>query len=175
MEKEKKKLDELTKTKLIYSGELLIFAIVFAVLGILILVGVINVWDWKKVAFTWVTLFGGFLLWGDFIWLLCSKKRRKKNSLLDKIFVLPSATFLIGYDLYSLIKGDDSIVSIVMGVIFVYLACVYLFEGVYHWFKTHPGLLEEGTSEAETKNEKEENPSQIGSEMNTEEKEHEEK
>lgn len=175
MEKEKKKIDDLTKAKLIYSGELLIFAIVFAVLGILILLEVINVWDWKKIAFTWVTLFGGFLLWGDFVWLLCSKKRRKKNSLLDKILVLPSASFLIGYDLYSLIKGDDSIISIVMGSVFVYLAAVYLFEGIYHWFKTHPGLLEEGTSEAETKNEKEENQRQNAPEISAEENENEEK
>ncbi len=143
MENKKKKLDDLTKSKLIYSGELLIFGIVFAILGILILIGSINVRDWKKVAFTWVTLFGGFVLYGDFLWVLFSKKRRKKNSLLDKILVLPSATFLIGYDLYVLITSDDSFISYVMGSVFVYLSLVYVFEGIYHWFVTHPYLLEE--------------------------------
>ena len=153
MENKKKKLDDLTKSKLIYSGELLIFGIIFAILGILILVGTINVRDWKKTAFTWVTLFGGFILYGDFFWVLFSKKRRKKNSLLDKILVLPSATFLIGYDLYVLISGDDSWIPYVMGTIFVYLAFVYVFESIYHWFVTHPYLLEdEEKSEKELQN-----------------------
>lgn len=150
MENEKKKMDELTKAKLIYSGELVVFGIVFAVLGVLILLEIINIQDWKAIAFRWVTLFGGFLLWGDFIWLLCSPKRKKKNCILDKILVLPSATFLIGYDLYSLITQDDSIIKYVMGGVFVYLACVYLFQGIYHWFYVHPGLLEEGTSEKDS-------------------------
>lgn len=141
MENKKKKLDDLTKSKLIYSGELLIFGIIFTVLGILILLGTISVRDWKKVAFTWVTLFGGFILYGDFFWVLFSKKRRKKNSLLDKVLVLPSGTFLIGYDLYVLITQDDGIISYVMGGVFIYLAAVYLFEGIYHWFVTHPYLL----------------------------------
>ena len=143
MENKKKKLDDLTKSKLIYSGELLIFGIIFAILGVLILLGTINVRDWKKIAFTWVTLFGGFILYGDFFWALFSKKRRKKNSLLDKILVLPSGTFLIGYDLYVLISNDDSWIPYVMGAIFVYLALVYAFEAIYHWFVTHPYLLED--------------------------------
>ena len=75
--------------------------------------------------------------------MLFSKKRRKKNSLLDKVLVLPSGTFLIGYDLYVLITQDDGIISYVMGGVFIYLAAVYLFEGIYHWFVTHPYLLED--------------------------------
>ena len=42
----KKKLDDLTKMKLIYSGELLMFAVLFAVLGPLFLFEVITVADW---------------------------------------------------------------------------------------------------------------------------------
>lgn len=156
---EKKKIDELTKAKLIYSGELLIFAIVFGILGSLILAEVINIRDWKKVAFVWVTLFGGFILYADFIWLLCSPKRRKKNSLIDKTLPLPSATFLIVYDLYSIINNDDSLIRYVMGGVFLYLTAVYLFGGIYHWFHTHPYLLDdEEEKPADNENEKSENP-----------------
>lgn len=156
---EKKKIDELTKAKLIYSGELLIFAIVFGTLGSLVLSGIINIGDWKKAAFVWVTLFGGILVCADFIWLLCSPKRQKKNSWIDKILPLPSAAFLIGYDLYSIINNDDSFIRYVMGGVFLYLTAVYLFEGIYHWFHTHPYLLEnEDPKEADSENEKNENP-----------------
>jgi len=142
MEKEKKKLDDLTKTKLIYSGELLIFSAVFVVLGILILIGIIEVKDWKRVVFTWVTLFGGFILIGDLVWLLLSPKRRKKNSLIDKILVIPSSLFLIAYDIYSLTTDDVSLIQYAMGGVFCYLGAVYIFEAVYHWFHIHPALLE---------------------------------
>lgn len=151
MEK-KKKLDELTKSKLIYSGELLFFSILFLVLAILILLGIIPVKDWKKIAFTYVTLIGGFLLIGDFIWLLCSKKRRAKNPLIDKILVLPSATFLIGYDLYVLISNNDSFIATVMGSVFIYLSVIYLFQSIYHYFVPHPLLLE--SDEEDKKEEK---------------------
>ena len=55
----KKKIDELTKMKLIYSGELFLFAIVGAVLGTLFIVDVIHGKDWKKWVFTILTLIGG--------------------------------------------------------------------------------------------------------------------
>ena len=42
----KKKLDDLTKAKLIYSGEILLFAIIFLALGVLFLTRVIAVQDY---------------------------------------------------------------------------------------------------------------------------------
>lgn len=143
--KAKKKLDETTKVKLIYSGELAFFAIVFLVLGILFLTKVIAVQDWKRLVFTWATLVGGFLLIGDFVWALVSKKRRKKICLLDKIMILPVSLFLIGFDLYALITNllDVEVYAIVVGVDFIYIAADYIFQSIYHYFKPVPGLFED--------------------------------
>ena len=52
-----KELNDLTKAKIIYSGELALFAILFAILGSLFLAGVILPSDWKK----WLVLVGGSL------------------------------------------------------------------------------------------------------------------
>ena len=84
----KKKIDELTKMKLIYSGELFLFAIVGAVLGTLFIVDVIHVKDWKKWVFTILTLIGGIYFVVDLIWSIVSKKKRKKVSLFDKITLI---------------------------------------------------------------------------------------
>lgn len=158
MEKVTKKMDEVTKSKLIYSGELALFGILFAVIGILIILRVIGIMDWKRYMFTYVTLIGGFILYGDFIWLLCSKKRRARNALFDKIALLPSATFLIAYDLYLIITSDIAILPYVMGGVLCYLSLVYLFEAVYYWFHLHPALayaLEEDAKEEKKKSEEE--------------------
>ena len=55
---EKKKLDDLTKIKLIYSGELILIAIVALVIGILQLTYVLTVKDLFRRIFNWVTIFG---------------------------------------------------------------------------------------------------------------------
>lgn len=140
----KKKMDDLTKAKLIYSGELALFAILFLVLGILMLCQVYVSSDTRRTIFIWVTLFGGFFLIGDFLWTLLSKKHRKKASLLDKILTLPSAFALISYDLYVLITGvkDATLHRNVVGSIFLYIAVVYLFEALYHYRHPIPGLLD---------------------------------
>ena len=93
MEKEKKKLDDLTKAKLIYSGELLIFSIIVIVLGILKITNVLNISKSSKIWYTYffviLTFCGGIWFVVDFIWTLKSEKRRKKSSLVDKITLLP--------------------------------------------------------------------------------------
>lgn len=152
-------MDEEKKTRLLYSGELLVFSVLFLVLGILIILRIIPILDWKRYAFTYVTLVGGFLLYGDFIWLLCSKKRRAKTAVLDKVLLLPSTTFLICYDLYSIITSDIAILPYVMGGVLCYLALLYIFEGIYYWFHLHPALkyaLEEDKKALEAKAKEEE-------------------
>jgi hypothetical protein len=143
MEKEKKKMDDLTKAKLVYCGELFLFAIVFIVLGILNILKVILIKDWKETVFNWLTLVGGFVTIGDFIWLCCSKKRQKKNSLIDKILPLPLSVTLIILDLFTLIQGGRSqdYYQYTIGGAFCYLAAVYLFESIFHYFHSSPALL----------------------------------
>ena len=55
----KKKMDIMTKAKLIYSGELALFAVVLLVLAILEFTQVIKI---NGTGFNWVTIFGGSLL-----------------------------------------------------------------------------------------------------------------
>lgn len=150
--KEKKKLDELTKCKLFYSGELIIIAIIAIVLGALFLASIIKVADWKKWLFTLLTLVGGLWAIYEFVWTLKSEKKRKRSCLLDKILLLPNGVFLIGLDIYALVRlaqdkawtGDRGFnyFAAVIGGALIYLGAVYIFEGIYHWFKIHPLVYE---------------------------------
>ena len=135
MEKQKMPIEK--KLKLIYSGELAIFAVVFAVLGILFLTEVIKPADWKRYVFTYLTLAGGLWLIADFVWTLASKKRRAKHSLLDKCLVLPVAPILISFDIYCIINGCAETLPYrwFIGVDFCYLSLVYAFQAIYHYYK----------------------------------------
>ena len=66
------------KYKLIYSGELLLIAVVFLVLGILKLTGVMTSKQPRIAIFNWITIFGGLWIITDLIWTLVSKKRRNE-------------------------------------------------------------------------------------------------
>lgn len=168
----KKKMDDLTKAKLIYSGELGLFAILFLVLGILMLLKVYQSTPTRRTIFVWVTLFGGAFLIGDFLWTLLSKKHRKKASLLDKTLTLPSGITLIAYDLYTLISGvqNEDLHRYVVGSVFLYIALIYAFEALYHYAHPIPGLVDaaqeqpdEKPAEAKTAEEKpnEDKPSEV--------------
>lgn len=144
----KKKLDDLTQCKLIYSGELLIFAVVFVVLGLLFLFGVIKVADWKKWFFTILTLVGGIWVFIDFFWTLKSEKKRKKNSLLDKVLLLPNGAIIFVIDIFTLVMlikdpswtgfyGVNFFQYLIGGAV-LYCALVLGFEAIYHYFHIHP-------------------------------------
>lgn len=140
----RKKIDELTKAKIIYTVELGLFAVVFLVLGILFIVGVIIANTWKQVLFLYATLIGGILLVADFLWATISRKRRKKVSLLDKSLLFPIALLLIAFDIYVLaVKLEDPLIfQYVIGADFLYLTVIYTVEAIYHWYHPVPGLLE---------------------------------
>ena len=96
---EKKKLDDLTKIKLIYSGELIVIAIVALVIGILQLTQVLTVKELFRNIFNWVTIFGSPLLIITSIISIISPKRRKKISIFDKITLFPLAVYIIVIDI----------------------------------------------------------------------------
>ena len=136
----KKKMDLMTKAKLFYSGELAIFAVVFLVLAILEFTEIIKI---NGTGFNWVTIFGGFLIIGDFVWAMVSKKRQKKIALIDKILVLPLAVYLISFDLYCFIgQPEVTIYRYCIPPVMLYLCLVYTFEAIYHFKYPVPGLLE---------------------------------
>lgn len=148
MNTEKEKL--LKKVKLVYSLELAIFFAIFAVLGTLFLTQVISVADWKRIAFSYVTLIGGTWLIIDFIWMLASKKRRAKNSFFDKIIVLPAAITVICFDIYAFANGlvhipegveTSPLFRYFIGIDILYLAFCYLAQIIYHWFRPLPSLI----------------------------------
>ena len=157
----KKKMDELTKSKLIYTIELIAFSLVAITLGILFLLGIIKVLDWKKWVFSIVTLIGGIWAIIDFIWTIKSEKKRKKNSLLDKILLLPSALTLIVLDiicLINLIQNKDftgfnniNIFKYEIGIALLYVGVVFIIEAIYHWYHPHPLLQEEDKKEDNNK------------------------
>ena len=130
------------KNKLIYSGELILFAIVFLVLGILELVRVINLSDRFQLIFKIITLVGATWIITDFVWTLLSEKRRANYGLLDKIMLLPLACYLIGFDIAGFVVARPyEYYQIGVPIAFFYLACVYTFQGIYHYYNPVPILM----------------------------------
>lgn len=137
-------MDALTKAKLIYSGELLIFAIVFLVLAILKFTQVMKTNATRLTVFNWITLFGGSWIIADFIWALLDKKRQKRISMIDKCLTLPAGLYLIVYDLYCLIKQPPltgRACTYGVPIIFTYFFLIYTFQAIYHYKYPVPGLL----------------------------------
>ena len=165
----KKKLDALTKAKLIYSGELIIIALVFLVIAILKITKVIPTNETRHLVINWITLFGGLWVITDFIWALASKKRRPKISLLDKCLHLPAGLYMVTFDLYCIISQtkDENILRFGFPIAILYLCACYIFEGFYHFYHPVPGILAAVTEEEVPDNQEEQ------SEESNEEKEEE--
>lgn len=139
-----KNLSEETKTKLVYSGELIIIALIFLVLGILKIVDVMKYNEQRRLIFNYITLVGGAWVITDFTWMLLSQKRRAKNCLLDKILNLPLGIYLLIFDIKCLIDKNLPTSFYVFGIsiAFFYVFLNYLFQGIYHFFKPIPLLLD---------------------------------
>lgn len=139
---------EFKKFKLVYCGELLLFAIIFTVIGVLFLTGVIAIKPWKFWVFPILTLCGGIWFIIDLIWMMKSKKRQMKNSLIDKILPLPCALAVMGFDIYFLInnvahmneEGYIAFFRLVIGIVLCYYAVVYFFEAFFHYYKPSKAL-----------------------------------
>jgi hypothetical protein len=145
----KPKMDETKKIKLVYSGELLLISLVFLTLGILMLTGVYQTSETRRTIFVWITLFGGSYTLFDFFWTLFSAKHRKKSSLLDKIAIVPVGITFISYDLYVLLSktSDANLHHLVIGIAFLYIGALYIFESIFHYYHPIPGLLEDDKKE----------------------------
>ena len=172
---ETKQKDPVKKIKIMLTVEYLIFVAVFAVLGILFLVGVIKVAEWKRYAFTYVTLGGGIWICVDFFWTTFSPARRAKNCLLDKILMFPVGIALLAWDVYAIVMGCAETLpyAYVIGADFCYIAAVYLFQAIYHWFRPIPALIEAALEDEKKKEEAPEvieQPKEEAIEEKTEEK-----
>lgn len=136
------------KTKLIYSGELMIFAILFAVVATLEVLGIIGKNETMLTIYNWITIFGGTWLIVDFFWVLFSKKRRAKNSLLDKAMLVPLGIYVIAYDILCFAGHPlfgleyNEFRRMMMAIGFYYLAAAYLFQSIFHYFHPIPAIVE---------------------------------
>ena len=144
------------KNKLIYSGELIIIAIVFLVIGILELLKIIKLSDNFQLIFKILTLVGASWVFTDFFWTIFSKKRKARNSLLDKIMMLPLAVYLVVFDIigFCIAKPYDYY-QIGVPLAFFYIACAYIFQSIYHYYNPIPLILEAIEEEKAAKEEKE--------------------
>lgn len=143
---EKKKLDDLTKVKLIYSGELIVVAIVALVIGILQLTQVLTVKELFRNIFNWVTIFGSPLLIITSIISIVSPKRRKKVSYFDKITLFPLAVYIIVIDIICFANYgtlEQSFYQTYIPIAILCLSVIYMAQGIYHWFRPLPSLLDE--------------------------------
>lgn len=143
---EKKKLDDLTKIKLFYSGELIVIAIVALVIGILQLTSVLEVKELFRNIFNWVTIFGSSLLIITSIYSLVSPKRRQKISIFDKITLFPLGIYILVIDIICFSNYGtlpQSFYQTYIPIALIILAVVYIAQGIYHWFYPLQSLLDE--------------------------------
>lgn len=156
----KKKMPIEKKVKLIYSGELLLISVVFLVIGILKLTNVLGTNPTRLFIYNIITTVGFVYIVGDFIWTMISKKKRQKSCLIDKFLVLPVGLYLIVFDIICFVEGENintDFVKYSVGIVLLYLAVVYIFQGIYHYHKLTPQLLE-AIEEAKLEEEQKKNP-----------------
>lgn len=142
----KKQMDELTKAKLMYSGELVLIGVVFFVIGLLKFLGFMDSSnETRRLIFHIITLGGGIWLIVNLVWLIISKKKRENDCLLDKILNLPLGLFMISYAIYSFIitkaNWDAKSHALMLFIAFSYVFIDYVIQGIYHWFYPLPAFL----------------------------------
>ena len=167
----KAKMSDDVKVKLIYTIELLVFAVIFITIATLKLVRVLPYKELARIIFNWVTIFGGLWIITDFVWLMCSKRRRKKNSVLDKALVLPIGIYIITYDLICLIgpKRPDMFYIIMVSIVLYYAGVIYIFQAIYHYFRPIPSIVQ-AIEEVERRNAEAEKEEQAEEEKQDEQK-----
>lgn len=137
------------KTKLMYSAEIAFFAIVFFVLATLEVLNIIGKRSFMLDVFNFITCAGGTWMIVDFFWVLFSKKRRAKNSLLDKAMLIPLGIYLITFDIICFCKmpidsadnATNSFRRLMMGIALYYAGGIYIFQAIYHYFYPVPMLI----------------------------------
>ena len=156
---EKKKLDNLTKAKLIYSIELGVFSVLFLTIAILKYLDVITFSErYRQWVFPIITLLGGTWLIIDFIWAIVSPKHREKSALIDKFLIAPASLATIAFDIYLLINGPLNVEYVIFktysATLFIYISIIYAFQAIYHFKHPLPYLVNE-IKKAEEEEEKE--------------------
>ena len=142
---EKKKLDEVTKTKLIYSGELIIIAIALIVIGILQVCGVMNISETFLNFFKFFALAGICYFIFEIVTIIKIPKKRANVCWVDKctVLVIPPYTFTLSILLFTNNEFVWHNPKLFLVPLIFYLAAVYIFQGIYHWFFPLKALFED--------------------------------
>lgn len=167
----KKKMSEETKAKLVYSGELVVIALVAIIIGILKLTNIRPYSNTARNIFNIVTSGGAIFGIYNFISYFVSVKKREKTALIDILTVLPITLFLIGFNIYCFITywpvaeaniTDEmkQLYQWLSGGFLIYAGLTFMFQGIYHYFKPIP-LLYKILEEANQKAQDEEDPTEV--------------
>ena len=173
---EKKKMDNITKAKLIYSIELAAFSILFLVLGILKYCNVITLSErYRQFVFPIITLLGGTWFIIDLIWAIASPKHREKSSLFDKALIAPASLATVTFDIYVLVVGglnvEYTVFKFYSATLFIYISIIYAVQSLYHYIHPLPYLVNEiKKAEEEELKELQKEQEKLEQEINNEEK-----
>lgn len=141
----KKKMDELTKYKLVYSVELAVFAVAFMIIGLLQITHVIILHPFFIQLFNWVTMFGSIWVIFDLCWTLRSEKRRKKVSLFDKVTLGIFAIYVFIIDIImftNYLKLPRFWYQTLIGDAVFYIGIIYIMQAYWHYRYPVPSIVE---------------------------------
>lgn len=141
----KKKMDELTKYKLVYSVELAVFAVAFMIIGLLQITHVIILHPFFIQLFNWVTMFGSIWVILDLCWTLRSEKRRKKVSLFDKVTLGIFAIYVFIIDIImftNYLKLPRFWYQTLIGDAVFYIGIIYIMQAYWHYRYPVPSIVE---------------------------------
>ena len=140
----KKKMDELTKYKLVYSVELAVFAVAFMIIGLLQITHVIILHSFFIQLFNWVTMFGSIWVILDLCWTLRSEKRRKKVSLFDKVTLGIFAIYVFIIDIImftNYLKLPRFWYQTLIGDAVFYIGIIYVMQAYWHYRYPVPSIV----------------------------------
>lgn len=145
MEKQKTKMDPLTKVKTIFTVEYEAIAAILLTVGILKITGVMGTRQPRLLIYNIITIAGGLFLLYTMIRALLDKKYREKIELLDKALLAPIPLYLIPFDIYCFCHYEnynETFVKFSVAIILLYIGLVYAFLGIYHFHKPSKEILE---------------------------------
>ena len=125
------------KVKLIFLLEYLAISVVLLLVGFLRMFDVIPYDQNRLLVYNILTIIGVAYVFFDTIWFALSKKKRERSDLIDKIFPIPLAIFLLVFDILVLSKvyATEGFVKYSISSILIYAGLFSLFLGIYHHFK----------------------------------------
>ena len=133
----------LKKTKVIFFVEYMVIAAILLTVGLLRIFDIIPYSERRLLIYNILTLIGAAWIFFDFTWFLVSKTKRAKNDLIDKIFPVPLAVFLVVFDILVLAKVivDINFIKYCISGVLMYAAAMSIFLGVYHYQKPSKMLI----------------------------------